>query len=406
MAERVRLFGTDGIRGRVPQWPLSADLVLRLGQTIAEVIREGGHPPLAVIGRDTRASGPLLEAALTAGLMERGLDVLPVGILPTPAVALLARHFGAGLGIVLSASHNPFPDNGIKLFTSTGFKVPEEMEREIERSIQEIAPSGKGTPRLGRVMTPEQSPEEIYLQSLLARAAQPVSLQGWHLVVDCAQGATFRVAPELFRRLGARVTVLHAEPSGENINCGCGSEHPELLREAVLRERADAGVAFDGDGDRLLLVDEAGNLLDGDVSLFVLARELRERGQLRGGTVVATVMSNLGLEQTLAGLGVRLERVPVGDRFVVQRMLEGGFSLGGESSGHVIMMGEGNTTADGLYTALRVLGLAGRQGKPLSKLVAGLHKCPQVLVNVPVTRQPPLRITQPQSTHNCISSSK
>lgn len=391
MAERSRLFGTDGIRGRVPHAPLSASFVLRLGQAIAEVARGAGIPPLVVIGRDTRRSGPLLEAALTAGLLERGLDVLPLGVLPTPGVAWLTRHYGAGLGVVVSASHNPHPDNGIKLLAQTGFKIADEVEQEIERVVEEGVPPVVGDGwRVGALVSPPGPPEEAYLDALLSRAGGRSLLQGWHLVVDCAHGATYRVAPELFRRLGARVTVLHAEPDGENINRGCGSEHPEALQEAVRREGAQAGVALDGDGDRVLLVDEAGRLLDGDAMLFILARDLQAAGRLRGGVVVGTVMSNFGLEKALAGMGIRLERAAVGDRYVAQRMLEGDWVLGGEPSGHIVLFGEGSTTGDGLYTAVKVLGIAARGGQPLSALVSGFWRFPQVVVNVPVSRRPPL----------------
>ncbi|MGB9722916.1 MAG: phosphoglucosamine mutase [Chloroflexia bacterium] len=389
MAEGGRLFGTDGIRGRVPGWPLTADLVVRLGQVAAEVLGEAGYAPLALIGRDTRRSGHMLEAAIAAGLMERGVDVASLGVLPTPAVALLARQLGAGLGVAISASHNPASDNGLKFFSGSGFKLPDALEEEIERRVLRGPPSGTRCP-VGRSVTPDVSPEEVYLEALLSRAGRPRLLETWRLVLDCAHGAAYRVAPELFRRLGAQVIVLNASPDGENINADCGSEHPQGLREAVLRERADAGLALDGDGDRLLLVDERGALLDGDDLLAVLARDLLARGQLRHNTVVGTVMTNLGLEHTLEAWGARLERVPVGDRHIVRRMLEGDFVLGGEPSGHLLLFGEGITTGDGLYTAIKVLGLAVRTRRPLSALSVGVRKYPQVIVNVPAPRQPPL----------------
>ncbi|MGC8875104.1 MAG: phosphoglucosamine mutase [Chloroflexia bacterium] len=391
MAERLRLFGTDGIRGRVPYGPLAAASVVRLGQAIAEVAREAGIPPLVVVGRDTRRSGPFLEAALTAGLLERGLDVLPVGVIPTPGIAWLTRRYGAGLGVMISASHNPYPDNGIKILAQTGFKIADEVEQEIERLVEEGIPpvAGDGW-RVGTVMEVPEAPEEVYLSALLSRAGGNLPLRGWHLVVDCAHGATYRVAPELFRRLGARVTVLHAEPDGENINRGCGSEHPEALQETVRQTGASAGIALDGDGDRVMLVDEGGKLLDGDAMLYILARDLQAAGRLRGGVVVGTVMANLGLEKALEEMGVRLERTPVGDRYVAQRMLEGNWVLGGEPSGHVVIFGEGSTTGDGLYTALKVLGMAAREGRPLSALASGFRPFPQVVRNVPVMRRPPL----------------
>lgn len=389
MDEEGRLFGTDGIRGRVPTWPLTADFVVRVGQATAEVMWEAGYAPLALIGRDTRRSGPMLEAALAAGLMERGVDVLLAGVLPTPAVALLARHLGAGLGVAISASHNPASDNGIKFFSGSGFKLPDALEKEIERRVRQSVPASPSRP-VGRVAEAEVVPEEVYLEALLSRAGRPRPLENWRLVVDCANGATYRVAPELFRRLGAQVIALNVAPDGENINDNCGSEHPGGLREAVLRERADAGLALDGDGDRLLLVDERGALLDGDDLLAILARDLLARGQLRHNTVVGTVMTNLGLERTLEAWGARLERVPVGDRHIAWRMLEGDFMLGGEPSGHILLFGEGMTTGDGLYTAIKVLGLAVRIRRPLSALSVGVRKYPQVIVNVPAPHKPPL----------------
>lgn len=389
MAEEGRIFGTDGIRGRVPTWPMTADFVVRVGQAVAEMMWEAGYAPLALIGRDTRRSGPLLEAAIAAGLMERGIDVVSLGVLPTPAVALLTRHLGAGLGVAISASHNPAPDNGLKFFSGSGFKLPDAMEEEVERRIRQNLPAGTGRP-VGRPVTTEVSPEEVYLEALLSRAGRPRPLENWRLVVDCANGAAYRVAPELFRRLGAQVIALNAAPDGENINDHCGSEHPQGLREAVLREHADAGLSLDGDGDRLLLVDERGRLLDGDDLLVILARDLLSRGQLRHNTVVGTVMTNLGVEHTLEAWGGRLERVPVGDRHIARRMLEGDFVLGGEPSGHILLFGEGITCGDGLYAAIKVLGLAVRTRRPLSALSAGMHKYPQVVVNVPAPRNPPL----------------
>jgi phosphoglucosamine mutase len=333
----------------------------------------------------------MLESALAAGLMERGLDVLLVGVVPTPAVAMLTRHFGAGLGIVISASHNPAEDNGIKLFSGTGFKLPRETEREIEHLVREIPSIPEGAPpRIGRLVMPDERPDRIYLEGLLSRAGRPAPLENWRLVLDCAHGATSTVAPELFRRLGAQVTVLCAEPDGENINQDCGSEHPQALRDQVLLQKADAGIAFDGDGDRAIMVDEQGNLLDGDHILHILGRDLDSRGQLRQRTVVGTVMSNLGMERSLASLGLRLERVPVGDRHIVRRLLDGDMNLGGEPAGHIILLGESSTSGDGMYTAMKTLGVAVRQKKPLSALAATWQKFPQILINVPVGSRPPL----------------
>lgn len=389
MPETARLFGTDGIRGPVPGELLSAAAVARIGQAVAEVLRAAGGAPLALIGRDTRRSGPMLEAALTAGLLEGGVDVMPLGVLPTPAVALLTVQWQAGLGAVISASHNPHTDNGIKFFAGDGSKLPEALERAVEARLADPGPAASIGP-LGRPVSPPAAPGAAYLEALRARIGRPDLLAGRHLVLDCAHGAAYQVGPELFRSLGARVTALHAAPDGQNINRDCGSEHPESLRRAVLQEGADAGLALDGDGDRALLIDERGQLLDGDQVLAILARDLQERGQLRHGVVVGTVMANLGLEQALERLGARLERVPVGDRHVAQRMREGGFVLGGEPSGHVVILGQGSTTGDGLYTALRVLEVAARRGWPLSQLAAGMSKWPQALINVPVRGRPAL----------------
>jgi phosphoglucosamine mutase len=358
---------------------------------MAEVVREAGDAPLVLFGKDTRRSGAMLEAALMSGLMERGVDVLSLGVMPSAGVAYLTRHFGAGLGVVISASHNPHPDNGIKLFAHTGFKVADEVEGRIELLAQKTESVAMAMPaRLGEKISPKGSPEQIYLEALVSRSGRPEPLQGWHLVLDCANGAAYRIGPEFFRQLGAKVTVLHAEPDGENINHNCGSEHPQSMRDEVLRQRADAGIALDGDADRLLVLDEQGNVLDGDHILYILARDLHERHRLRNQTVVGTVMSNLGLERALAALGIHLERVGVGDRRVVRRMLEGDFNLGGEPSGHIVLFGEGGTTGDGLYTAIKVLGACARRKLPLSALVGGLRKFPQVIINVPVSSKPPL----------------
>lgn len=371
------LFGTDGIRG-VANADLTPELAFRVGRAAgAELAASGGE---FLLGRDTRLSGPMLEAAFAAGLCSVGVSVGLGGILPTPAVAYLTRNLGAACGVVISASHNPVEDNGIKLFGGDGFKMPDAREAAIEALM---ARDDRRRPTGAAVGTIRGVPdgEERYLEHLAALSTG--RLDGMRIVVDCAFGAAVRVAPRLWERLGARVTTLHGEPDGARINVGCGSTHLEPLRQAVLACGADLGFALDGDADRVLAVDERGDEVDGDALIGICALDRRRRGTLDAGVVVATVMSNLGLEQRLAQEGIRLERAPVGDRYVLERMLELGATLGGEQSGHLIFLDQA-TTGDGLVTAIALTNVLSASGRRLSELRAEIPRYPQVLVNVRV----------------------
>jgi len=371
---RSRLFGTDGIRG-VANRDLTPDLVLRVGRAIVEVLDRTGP---YLIGRDTRLSGPMLEAAITAGICAGGGAVERAGILPTPAVAYLARHLQRP-GIVLSASHNPIEDNGIKIFGPDGFKFPDAVEERIEAAVGADLPRPIGA-GVGSARDLSQA-EDLYLEFLLGQGLRPP--RGLRVVVDCAYGAACRIAPRLWQALGAEVMALHAEPDGARINVDCGSTHPAPLQEAVRAQGAQVGFAHDGDADRVIAVDERGEIVDGDLIMMVCARALAARGALRVGTVVATVMSNLGLEQVLAAQGIRLERTRVGDRYVLERMRDLGAGLGGEQSGHVIFLDRA-TTGDGLLTALYLADIMRATGRPLSALTAGFERYPQVLRNIRV----------------------
>ena len=378
----ARLFGTDGVRGLANR-DLTAELALELAVAAVRVLptagaaRGEGGRPRAVVGRDPRVSGSFLSSAVCAGLASAGADVLDVGVLPTPGVAHLTGALGADLGVMLSASHNPMPDNGVKFFARGGHKLPDEVEDEIERRLHEgwARPLGAA---VGRV-EPGPAAGSAYVEHLLACLPHP--LDGLTVVVDCAHGAAYRVAPEALRRAGAEVVVLGGEPDGTNINDGCGSTHPESLQAAVVEHRADVGIAHDGDADRCLAVTAEGELVDGDQILAVLALAMREAGTLREDTVVATVMSNLGFKQAMRREGVGVVETAVGDRYVLEAMKAGGYSLGGEQSGHVVLLDQA-TTGDGVLTALHLLARVAATGKPLRELVAVMDRLPQVLVNV------------------------
>ncbi|MCU0264677.1 MAG: phosphoglucosamine mutase [Actinomycetia bacterium] len=375
-----RLFGTDGVRGLANR-DLTAELALDLAVAAAHVLGDvgafAGHRPVAVLGRDGRASGEFLSAAVSAGLSSAGVTVLDAGVLPTPAVAFLTDTRGADLGVMLSASHNPMPDNGIKFFARGGVKLDDAIEDAIEARIGEPwdRPTGGA---VGRVRSYDGAAER-YVGHLVGTL--PCDLDGLRVVVDCAHGAASWVAPEALRRAGAEVVAINASPDGTNINDGCGSTHLEVLQAAVLEHRADAGIAHDGDADRCLAVDAAGRTVDGDQILAILALAMRETGRLAGETVVATVMSNLGFKQAMRREGVRLVETAVGDRYVLEAMRAGGFSLGGEQSGHVVMLDHA-TTGDGLLTALQVLARMATTGRPLADLAGVMERLPQVLVNV------------------------
>lgn len=376
-----RLFGTDGVRGLAND-ELTPELALSVAAAAARVLIERGRSrrrPVAVVGRDPRASGEMLEAAVCAGLTSAGADVRRVGVLPTPALAFLVGDLDADLGVMISASHNPMPDNGLKLFAAGGHKLPDDVEDEIERRLPAWAPRPIGA-AIGRVREVGDAAER-YVDHLLA--ATPAQLRGLRVVVDCANGAASGVAPEAYLRAGADVVALHAEPDGVNINSGCGSTHLDGLRSAVRRYGADLGIAHDGDADRCLAVDARGEVVDGDQILAVLALAMREAGELAGDTLVTTVMSNLGLHLAMRAHDIDVLTTSVGDRYVLERLRRDGLSLGGEQSGHIVLPAYA-TTGDGLLIALRLMARMATTGSSLAELASVVHRLPQVLVNVPV----------------------
>ncbi|HJQ84339.1 MAG TPA: phosphoglucosamine mutase [Candidatus Binatia bacterium] len=384
MAEVRRLFGTDGVRGTANVEPMTSETALRLGRALAHVSKRSHRRHKILIGKDTRLSGYMLEQAMASGICSMGVDVLLVGPLPTPGIAFLTRSLRADAGVVISASHNPFQDNGIKFFSQAGFKLPDDLEAEIERLVQgdaidalrptatEIGKAFRIDDAVGRY--------NVFVKSTFPRH---LTLDGLRLVVDAGHGAGYRVAPEVLEELGAVVTAIGVEPDGENINHECGALHPRQL-QAVVRERgAHVGIALDGDADRAILVDEQGEVVDGDEMMAMLAAELQSAGQLRESTLVATVMSNLGLHLAMRERGVRVVTTPVGDRHVVEEMVRGGYNLGGEQSGHLVFL-DHNTTGDGMITALALLALVVEKARPLSDLRRIMQRLPQVLLNVPV----------------------
>ncbi len=384
-----KLFGTDGIRGIANRWPLTPEFVTRLGRAIGEALGQPGERPLALIGRDTRQSGGMIENALAAGLLAQGFDTLHVGVLTTPGIAFLTRALGARCGISISASHNPFEDNGIKVFGPDGFKIPDASESRVETLAQSENPTYAAPVNVG-VRRDDLRCVKTYLDFLLGAVQRQPILQGQRVVVDCNNGATFEFAPRVLRVLGAQVIALNHAPDGLNINQGYDALEPARLRETVLREQAHWGVQFDGDGDRAVFVDEQGAFVDGDFVLAILARDWAARDRLDPRTVVSTVMANLGLEKSLQEINVALERTAVGDRWVTERMRATGARIGGEQSGHIVLFDGGHTTGDGVYTAIRLGEVMARRGASLHALAACMTRCPQVLVNVRVQSKPPL----------------
>jgi len=377
----VGLFGTDGVRG-LANGDLTPELALQVASAAARVLvaHDASHRPVAVVGRDPRASGEMLEAAVVAGLTSAGADVLPVGVVPTPAVAYLTASYGADLGVVLSASHNPMPDNGVKLFAAGGLKLPDDLEAEIESEVElgaQIRPIGAA---IGRLRTADDALAR-YSKYLLA--AEPTPLAGLRVVLDCANGAAATVAPELYRAAGAEVLAIACEPDGLNINDGVGSTHMGPLIAAVRESGADLGIAHDGDADRCLAVDAEGNVIDGDQIMAVCAIALREAGRLRDDTLVATVMSNLGLHHAMRAAGIHVLTTAVGDRYVLETLRAKDLSLGGEQSGHIVFA-DTATTGDGLLTALHLMARVVATGRPLGELAGVVHRLPQTLVNVTV----------------------
>ena len=404
MAER-KLFGTDGIRGKANAWPMTVEVATRLGQALAAQVRDGrigrktaamrAHRGRIVLGKDTRVSGYMIEQAIACGVTSRGVDVMLVGPLPTPGIAFITHSMRADAGIVVSASHNPYEDNGIKIFDQDGFKLPDAAEADIEglilgTMIDDAEVVGDSIGRAFRI----DDARGRYIVDLKSTFPRDLTLEGLKIVVDCAHGAAYRTAPEVLRELGAEVIAIGDEPNGTNINDGVGSTHPGVVQAAVKQYGADIGIALDGDADRVIIVDEQGRIIDGDALMAVCARELKRRGALRGDTLVATVMSNIGLERCMKSIGVDVQRVQVGDRYVVERMREQGLNLGGEQSGHVIFL-DHTTTGDGTVAALSMLAVvqreraAGRDGR-VSTIAGFFSASPQELVNIKVQKKIPL----------------
>ena len=392
-----KYFGTDGVRGEANTPPLDPQTVVRLGLAVGAVFREGAGTarPRVVIGKDTRLSGYMIEQALTAGLLSAGLDVFLLGPVPTPGVAMLTRSLRADLGVMISASHNPYHDNGIKFFGPEGQKLTDEQEERIT-ILMDGDPARYAAPsdKLGRATRIEDA-RARYVEFVKRTLPRHFRLDGLRVVVDCANGAAYKIAPTALWELGAEVISVGIEPNGFNINDGCGSTAPDLLRAKVCEYRADLGIALDGDADRVIIVDERGEIVDGDQILALLATRLQGLGELQGGGIVATVMSNMGLERYLAGLGLKLHRTPVGDRYVFQKMLETGCNLGGEQSGHIILS-DYNSTGDGLVAALQVLAAVREEGRPASEVCHRFQPVPQVLKNVRYRGASPLEETAVQ----------
>ncbi|MBX7492181.1 phosphoglucosamine mutase [Qipengyuania sp. 1NDW9] len=382
-----KFFGTDGIRGRTNQGAMTAATVMKVGQAAGTHFLRGGHRHRVVIGKDTRLSGYMMESALVAGFTSVGMDVIMTGPLPTPAIALLTREMRADLGVMISASHNPFEDNGIKLFGPDGYKLSDEAEAAIELLIEQ-EPLLVQPDRIGRARRIDDASGR-YIHAVKQSVASDIRFDGLKVVVDCANGAAYQVAPSAIWELGAEVIAMGTEPNGTNINDGVGSTALDAIKARVVAEGADIGIALDGDADRLIVIDEKGQAVDGDQIMGLIATRLNDRGDLKGGGVVATVMSNLGLERYLKDKGLTLERTKVGDRYVLERMKEGGFNVGGEQSGHMILTDYG-TTGDGTVAALRVLASVVRSGKPASELLHVFDPVPQLLKNVRYSGGKPL----------------
>ena len=374
-----KYFGTDGIRGKVGAWPINAEFILKLGWAVGKVLARHGTGKV-LIGKDTRISGYMFESVLEAGLSAAGVDTHLLGPMPTPAIAYLTRTLRAQAGIVISASHNPYYDNGIKFFSGQGTKLADEIELAIEEHL-EMNMTTVDSSQLGKAIRVVDAPGR-YIEFCKSTISSDVNLNGLKIVVDCANGAAYHIAPNVFRELGAEVIEIGVEPNGLNINLECGATHPELMQRLVLQHKADLGIALDGDGDRVIMVDHQGNILDGDELIYIIVKHRLEQGLLKGG-VVGTVMSNIGLEYALEELGVPFVRVPVGDRHIMLELTQRNWCLGGEPSGHIICT-QAITTGDGIVTALQVLYAMRHQQQTLAELRVGLKKYPQVLVNVKI----------------------
>src|SRR5262245_8596094 len=384
-----RYFGTDGIRGQANKFPMTPEVAMRVGMAAGLSFQRGNHRHRVVIGKDTRLSGYMLENAMVAGFCAAGMDVFLLGPIPTPAVAMLVRSLRADLGVMISASHNPYYDNGIKLFGPDGYKLSDAIEARIESLLdQEIEVALADQDSLGRAKRVD-GVHDRYIEFAKRTMPRSMSLSGLRVVIDVANGAAYKVAPEALWELGAEVFTINAEPNGFNINKECGSTHPAGLQKKVHEVRADIGIALDGDADRMVIVDESGNVVDGDQIMALIAESWFQAGRLGGGGVVATVMSNLGLERFLGNIGLQLHRTKVGDRYVVEHMRAHGFNVGGEQSGHMVLS-DFTTTGDGLVSALQVLACIKRSNKPVSELCRKFEPVPQVLKNVRFSGGKPL----------------
>jgi phosphoglucosamine mutase len=385
-----KLFGTDGIRGVANVYPMTSEMALKLGRAVSYIFKERHGRGRIVVGKDTRLSGYMLETAIASGVCSMGLDVWLVGPLPTPGIAFITSSMRADAGIVISASHNPYQDNGIKIFSGDGFKLPDELEYELEKMIMdgtidtlrpvasEIGKAHRIDDAVGRYI--------VFLKNIFPLK---YSLDGLRIVLDCAHGAAYKVAPSVFEELGAHVITCGVDPDGENINRDCGTMHPGLLREKVLEQNANIGISFDGDGDRCLFVDEKGVVVDGDAAMVIIGTYLKGKGCLKKDTVVATIASNMGVEVALRRHGINMVRTAVGDRYVLETMLKDGLNFGGERSGHIVFL-DHNTTGDGIVTALNMVQIMIDEGKSLADLKAGYEEFPQVEKSVPVKRKKPI----------------
>ena len=382
-----KLFGTDGIRGIANVYPMTVEVALQLGKSCAHIFRDKQRRHKIVVGKDTRLSGYMIETAITAGICSMGCDALLVGPLPTPGISFLTVSMRADAGIVISASHNPFQDNGIKIFSGNGFKLPDQLEEKIEALIlsDKLADSDVTANKVGKAFRIDDAIGR-YIVFLKNTFPQELTLEGLHIVVDCAHGATYKVAPTVFEELGAKVTLLGAKPNGENINKNCGALYPGLVSAMVKKKKADLGISFDGDGDRVVFVDENGEQVDGDQIMAICASRLAKEKRLKKNTLVTTVMSNMGLEVALRSKGIRMVRTQVGDRYVVEEMVHLGCNLGGEQSGHIVFL-DHNATGDGILSALQVLAIMQKEEKSLSDLSDVMERFPQKLVNIRIKQK-------------------
>ena len=382
----MKLFGTDGIRGKANQPPMTGEIAFEIGRAAAYVLKKKHGRDMILIGKDTRLSGYMLESALTSGICSMGVDVVLVGPMPTPGIAFVTRSLRVDAGVVLSASHNPYDDNGIKFFSSDGFKLSDSIEKEIEKAVfskklGSIRPEGSEIGKAHRV----DDAAGRYIEYVKSTFPKGMTLEGKKIVVDCANGSTYKITPWVLSELGADVIAINDKPDGKNINADCGSTYPEAMQKAVLKYKADIGISHDGDGDRAIFCDEKGEIVDGDKIMAMCALDMKKEKRLKNNTVVATVMSNIGFEMFLKKSGIRVIRTQVGDRYVVEEMLRRGCNLGGEQSGHIIFM-DYNTTGDGAITVLQVLAVMCKTEKPISKLASVVPIYPQILVNVPVSK--------------------